>query len=600
MKISVLVTLYNKEKFIKKCIDSIPECYEIIVCDDCSTDDSVNIVKSVNRKELKLIQNKKNMKCNYTYNRCLDEATGDYIIILDADDYFLPEMEEVFNLVDGKYDMYYYDILANNGTRIVVDNNNQYEFGGNLKLTRRKFIGNIRYPLKGIGDKEFTRQLLDKKPTIKRTGILAYYYNRQPDGVLSNYAFNGIDQFSAPSEQATLCMYQFHFCEVGGVETAVYNLCSQLRDWYDITLLYESGDSKQISRLKRIVKVELYDKNKQYYFDLVLRDSIYGQKPTNIHCTYNKYIQRLHADFEWLKKYNNINYNDKKWDKTTDLVACGEFVAKQFEKVYGIKPVVIKNILDEKKEVNKIYRFILAGRMTDEKGFDLVKQFMKMTKNAGMITEWTFITDSFIKFEFENMHIHVLPPRFDIFDYIADATYGLLLSKAEGLPYFLQECLQYGTPCIVTDIGGCTELIQDGVNGYVVPLDMNFDINKIKNIPKVKNYDNGVTPKTWCDFLGHAKYIKKESYKEKKDMRYLVEALKTYEEKSIEDGVLKRIPEVGEQFEVDKERLEVLLGDNPYKVAFVKLVKEIKEEAKDNNKEDKPKTTTKKKVTKKK
>ena len=151
--------------------------------------------------------------------------------------------------------------------------------------------------------------------------------------------------------------------------------------------------------------------NKQYYFDYVLRDSIFGSKPNNIYSNSQRYMQRLHADYEWLLNKEHINYNDKTWNKTNELIACGEYVGKQFEKVYGIKPTVIKNILDTKKETNKIYRFILAGRMTNDKGFDLVKQFMKMTKEAGMKTEWTFITDTFKKFEFENMHIHCLEPR---------------------------------------------------------------------------------------------------------------------------------------------------------------------------------------------
>ena len=64
MKISVLITLYNKEKYIKKCIESIPNCYEIIVCDDCSTDNSVKIVKSLKRRELKYYKTK-NMKATY-------------------------------------------------------------------------------------------------------------------------------------------------------------------------------------------------------------------------------------------------------------------------------------------------------------------------------------------------------------------------------------------------------------------------------------------------------------------------------------------------------------------------------------------------------
>lgn len=54
----------------------------------------------------------------------------------------------------------------------------------------------------------------------------------------------------------------------------------------------------------------------------------------------------------------------------------------------------------------------------------------------------------------------------------------------------------------------------------------------------------------------------------------LVEALVTYKEKGIKDKELNRIPEPGEQFEVTEERLEVLLGNNSYNKAFVKLVEE--------------------------
>lgn len=55
-----------------------------------------------------------------------------------------------------------------------------------------------------------------------------------------------------------------------------------------------------------------------------------------------------------------------------------------------------------------------------------------------------------------------------------------------------------------------------------------------------------------------------------------VEALKTYEENSISDNELNRIPKEGEQFEVSKERLEVLLGNNSYGKVFVKVAEEKK------------------------
>ena len=131
----------------------------------------------------------------------------------------------------------------------------------------------------------------------------------------------------------------------------------------------------------------------------------------------------------------------------------------------------------------------------------------------------------------------------------------MLLTKVI-VPYFVQECLQYDTPVIVTDVGGCTELIKDGINGYVIPLDMNFDINKIKKIPIVKDYDNGVSAKTWCDYIGGAVYVKKP----------LTEIIENVSIKVLipyDDIELKRITIKGETLTITKERYEDLMKKIP-------------------------------------
>ena len=62
-------------------LDSIPKeyAYEIIVCDDSSTDKTVEIVKEYQKTcpQLKLLTNEKNMGASYSYNRCILEAVGD-------------------------------------------------------------------------------------------------------------------------------------------------------------------------------------------------------------------------------------------------------------------------------------------------------------------------------------------------------------------------------------------------------------------------------------------------------------------------------------------------------------------------------------------
>lgn len=55
-------------------------------------------------------------------------------------------------------------------------------------------------------------------------------------------------------------------------------------------------------------------------------------------------------------------------------------------------------------------------------------------------------------------------------------------------------------------------------------------------------------------------------------MEYKVEALDTYEKNNIKDSELKIIPKEGKKFKVSKERLSVLLGNNPYNLTFVKVI----------------------------
>ena len=58
-----------------------------------------------------------------------------------------------------------------------------------------------------------------------------------------------------------------------------------------------------------------------------------------------------------------------------------------------------------------------------------------------------------------------------------------------------------------------------------------------------------------------------------------VKALDTYKRKSIQDKELNRIPKPGEVFEISEERLNLLLGDNPYKEAFIELLDDKEEKA---------------------
>ncbi|WP_228403400.1 glycosyltransferase family 2 protein [Chryseobacterium sp. RU37D] len=91
-KASILIANYNNGKYFKDCYDSIIsqnyEDWEVIIVDDCSTDDSVNIIKELvgNDKRFKLYKNSINKGCGYTKRKCVELATGAFCAFLDPDD----------------------------------------------------------------------------------------------------------------------------------------------------------------------------------------------------------------------------------------------------------------------------------------------------------------------------------------------------------------------------------------------------------------------------------------------------------------------------------------------------------------------------------
>ena len=88
-KISVIVPVYNVEKYIDKCLDSLlNQTYknmELIIVNDCSTDNSKKIIekKIKNHKNVLFSTNKENSGLSFTRNEGLKKATGDYIGYID-------------------------------------------------------------------------------------------------------------------------------------------------------------------------------------------------------------------------------------------------------------------------------------------------------------------------------------------------------------------------------------------------------------------------------------------------------------------------------------------------------------------------------------
>lgn len=106
MKVSVIVPVYNTEKYLKKCIDSLLnqnfEDYEIIVINDLSPGNAEKIIKSYNDKKIVYIKNKTNKGIGYNRNLGIKKAKGEYVCFIDSDDYVKEDfISKMYNYSKG-------------------------------------------------------------------------------------------------------------------------------------------------------------------------------------------------------------------------------------------------------------------------------------------------------------------------------------------------------------------------------------------------------------------------------------------------------------------------------------------------------------------
>lgn len=99
-KVSVVVPIYNVEKYLRECLDSLVgqtlKEIEIICVDDGSTDSSKEIIREYMQKDtrVKMIAKEKNSGYGNSMNQGFDMASGEYVGILESDDFAEPAMFE--------------------------------------------------------------------------------------------------------------------------------------------------------------------------------------------------------------------------------------------------------------------------------------------------------------------------------------------------------------------------------------------------------------------------------------------------------------------------------------------------------------------------
>lgn len=187
--VSVVITLYNKEKYVSECIQSVIgqsfSDIEIIVVNDKTTDSSRDIVASFNDSRIRIIDNPENVGAGMSRRIGIGHATGKYIILLDADDYISQDYIKVLvehaeesdadivsgNLIISNTDNFYHKMILTNGIYSTIDEKLKFRKFESLSFINNKLIRKRLWDKVEYSELRFT----EDAPTYVR---LIYHANK--------------------------------------------------------------------------------------------------------------------------------------------------------------------------------------------------------------------------------------------------------------------------------------------------------------------------------------------------------------------------------------------------------------------------------------
>ena len=213
IKFSIIIPVYNSEKYINECLESIfSQTYkniEIIAVNDCSTDNSLEILKQYN--QIKIFSTKVNSRQGAARNIGIENSTGDYILFVDADD-VLYDSNVITNIAKKINESYEPDIIYL-GVKIVgkrdlelipTKENSRKEY----RLSENPFINvvsicwkkslinenNIRFPERiRYEDVYFAFLGIEKAKKYEYMDMIYYLYKNRENTTTTNYSLEQVE-----------------------------------------------------------------------------------------------------------------------------------------------------------------------------------------------------------------------------------------------------------------------------------------------------------------------------------------------------------------------------------------------------------------------
>jgi glycosyltransferase involved in cell wall biosynthesis len=265
-KVSVIVPAYNAHDTLARCLGSLVnqtlQEIEVIVVNDCSKDDTWEIMKRCKKQfpdKVEIINSEVNRGPGGARNQALEVATGEYIGLVDSDDYVVPNMYELLysKAAEGNYDMvdcgFYRE--ATDEARLYTGDNDT----GELNATKR----NSLIVAGGYLVTRLIRRELWNDPRIRMrenilcledSEILTYMLMRAKSiGNVKEILYKYCDTFDSATKTID---FETYYNSIYGAMSAIYNVTSVMDNYeecrqaieYEIVQLYSYGVNRCLMR----------------------------------------------------------------------------------------------------------------------------------------------------------------------------------------------------------------------------------------------------------------------------------------------------------------------------------------------------------------